>query len=269
MAVKGWTRYEESRLRELWPGMTVGQIAVALGRAEGSIKFKARKLGLRKLTARRVWTDAEVAILRRRYPHERTDRIAADLGMEVPQVHRKANELGIRKTAEFLASPDSGWIAKGNPRGVGARFQPGQVPWNKGKPYPARGRSAENHFKPGKRQGVAVELYQPIGAERLTKEGILQRKVNDDTPVHRRWQSVHSLVWIEAHGPIPEGHVVVFKPGMATTVAEEITPDRLELVSRADLMRRNSVHHYPEELRSAVMALGQFKRRLREYQERQ
>ena len=266
--MKDWTRYEESRLRELWPDMTIGEIAAALGRAEGSIKYAARKLGLRKLT-RHAWSDAQLEILRRRYPHERTDRLAEELGMPIGKVHAKANGLGIHKTPEFLASPDSGWIAKGNPRGIGCRFKPGQTPWNKGKPHPTRGRSAETLFKPGQRQGVAVELWQPIGTERLTKEGILQRKVNDDMPASQRWQSVHSLVWIEAHGPIPRGHVVIFKPGMATTVAAEITAEKLELVSRAELMRRNTIHRYPAELRSAMMAVGQFKRRLREYEEHQ
>src|SRR5690554_3999210 len=111
--MKGWTRYEESRLRELWPVMNIGQIADALGRDRGSIKYAARKLGLRKLT-RHVWSDAQMDCLRRRYPHERTDRLAAELGMPIGKVHAKANALGIRKTTAFLASPDSGWLVKGS-----------------------------------------------------------------------------------------------------------------------------------------------------------
>jgi hypothetical protein len=39
----------------------------------------------------------------------------------------------------------------------------------------------------------------------------------------------------------------------------------LELISRAELMRRNAIHNrYPEEMVRAIMMLGAVKRKLRE-----
>lgn len=50
-------------------------------------------------------------------------------------------------------------------------FKKGQVPPNKGqKGYCAPG-SEKGWFKKGQRRGVAVELYKPIGTERVSKDG--------------------------------------------------------------------------------------------------
>jgi len=53
---------------------------------------------------------------------------------------------------------------------------------------------------------------------------------------------LHEELWIEHHGPIPAGHIVVFRPGCRTTDPAAITPSRLEIVTRAENMRRNSIH---------------------------
>lgn len=125
----------------------------------------------------------------------------------------------------------------------------------------AGGRSAETRFKPG-RPACEARNYQPIGSLRLNKDGYLERKVTDDpalAPV-RRWVGVHRLVWEAAHGPIPPRHVVRFLPGQRTVVAEEITVERLELVSQAENMRRNTVHRYPPQIAQAVQLLGALNR---------
>lgn len=264
----GWTPYEDEVLRDLMPTATFAQIGERFGRSAGAARARARKLGLAKYR-HHGWSEADIETLRRRYPDERTDAIARDLGLPINKVHAKANALGLHKSPAFLASPNSGWITKGDPRGVGAksRFKPGTPSWNKGLSYHAGGRSIATRFKPGNRSGKALELYQPIGTERVGSGGILQRKVNDDLPLQARWQSVHSLVWIEANGPIPEGHIVIFRPGMHTATASEITVDRLELVTRAEQMRRNTIHKYPPELRDAIRLVGKLKREIREHED--
>jgi hypothetical protein len=97
--------------------------------------------------------------------------------------------------------------------------------------------------------GAARAKYKPIGTERIA-DGQLQRKVTDDPSVYpaRRWVAVARLVWEAANGPVPAGHAVAFKPGKATTDRARITLDVLELVSRAELMRRNTRHRFPPEL---------------------
>jgi len=133
--------------------------------------------------SRRVpWTREDEALLVARYPHEPTSRLARDLRRSMAAVSNRAGLLGLAK---------------------GLRRPPGWAP----------GRMRETQFKPGVRQGVAVRLYKPIGHERLSKEGYLQRKIHDGLPRQSRWRAVHILVWEAANGPLPEGHAVAFRNG--------------------------------------------------------
>jgi hypothetical protein len=139
-------------------------------------------------------------------------------------------------------------------------FKPGQTPWNKGINFDSGGRSHETRFKKGHMSGAAQHNYVPIGTLRISKDGYLERKMTDDQslPTTRRWTPVHRLVWQAAHGPIPDGHIVVFRRGMKTVAEEEVTADRLECITRHENMRRNSVWRNTElgklyQLKGAIM----------------
>jgi len=85
--------------------------------------------------------------------------------------------------------------------------------------------------------------------------GVLEKKVTDDPSLYpaRRWRPVARLVWEGVHGPIPQGHAVVFLPGRSSLIESDITIDSLELVTRRDLMLRNSRHtRYPPELNQII-----------------
>lgn len=199
---------------------------------------------------RHHWTPDEIAVLTARYPHERTADIAAALGLSRARIYYKADALGLRKTAAFLASKASG-RADGK-RGASSRFKPGHRTWNAGKSFHAGGRSIATQFKPGQLSGVARRLLKHIGAERISKDGYLERKINDDLPCYKRWRAVHRIVWEQANGPIPRGYAVVFRPGCHSTNPADITADKLELLTRAELMRRNTVHNYPKPIVRAI-----------------
>lgn len=208
------------------------------------------------------WPPKAVAALKRRYPHEPTAAIAADLGFTVSAVYQKARNLGLKKSEKYLASPSACRLRRGDKVGAAHRFLPGHVPANKGiKGWQAGGRSAETRFKPG--NSPHTEL--PVGAYRFEhKTGTLQRKIGTAKGSNsKRWRGVHELVWIAAHGPVPPGHIVIFKPGQRTTVLEEITLDRVECVSLAENMRRNSYHNrYPKEIGLAIQARGALIRKI-------
>lgn len=114
-------------------------------------------------------------------------------------------------------------------------------------------------FKAGVRSGKAAQHWVPIGSLRVNSDGYLDRKVREDHG-SRNWVCVHRLVWEEANGPTPAGHAVVFKPGRRTTSIDQITLDALELVTRAELMRRNTIHRYPRELKQAIRLVGKLRR---------
>lgn len=220
---------------------------------------------------RRTWTEAELAVLRAEYATTNTRTLAERLGRSEKTTYAQAHKLGLRKDPRYM-SEVHGALAR--QVGADSRFTPGMAAWNKGQHYAPGGRSVETRFKKGSMNGAAQHNYRPLGSLRITKDGILERKVTDDHPVPaRRWVSVARLVWIEAHGPVPDGHVVAFRPGMHTTVEAEITLDRLECITRTEHARRNSVHrHGPEiarltQLKGAITRQVNKRRRARQEQE--
>jgi hypothetical protein len=206
----------------------------------------------------RPWTAADLAILRRDYPHQHTAELAAKLRRPLPATYARANGLGLRKSAEYLATDKSGRTFKGGKRGQVTQFKPGQTSWNKGMRYVAGGRSAETRFRKGNRPHTWV----PVGSYRINGDGYLDRKVTDNGRGPRDWIGVHRLVWIDANGPVPPGHVVVFKPGRRTTELAGITLDALELVTRQELMARNTLHRYPKPIAQAIQLRGALNRQI-------
>lgn len=203
------------------------------------------------------WTAEMDTQLRSRYPHEKSEKIAHDLGLRVTQIFNRANTLGLKKTQEYLASPDACRLRRGGNVGAEFRFKPGQATWNKGMKGLNLGGVA-TQFKKGTRNGRALKIYQPIGAERISKDGYLERKVNDDMPFQKRWRAVHILVWEAANGPLPKGHAICFKDGNKAN--RDLA--NLELVSRADLMRRNTYHNYGPEIAQLIQLHAQITRQI-------
>lgn len=203
-------------------------------------------------------------MLRKLYPDFAAQVVATALGRGIKSVYSKANELGLKKSAEFFSTDASGRVARGkqHPAMVASQFKNGMAPWNAGKKgWQAGGRSHETRFKPG-RPATEARNYAPIGSLRISKDGYLERKVNDTHPVHtRRWVAVHRLVWEAANGPITNGWIVVFK-GARTTVEAEITADKLECISRAEHVRRNHPRTKHPELGRLVQLKGAITRQV-------
>ena len=216
-----------------------------------------------------IWTDAEREQLVKLYPDMRAADVAEIMGLRVSQIHQMAVKLKVGKSAAFKVSDSSGRILRGkkNPGMMSTQFKPGVVPWNKGVSYQPGGRIKESQFKPGNRIGKSQEVYKPIGTLRINGDGYLDRKITDEGPMHKRWERVHRLVWQEANGPIPDGHIIVFKPGCRTIVEAEITADRLECITLADHARRNSVWGKNPELAKLYQLKGAITRQVRRIKE--
>ena len=226
--------------------------------------------------ARRFWTDSEIEKLNREYPDRPTADLAVEFGCSEARVYAKAAELGLHKSDAFMESDRSGRIQRGrnDPRMAATQFKPGHVTWNTGKKgvTGTHPNCRRTQFKKGQMHGAAQHNYVPIGSLRLSKDGYLEQKVTDDHPVPaRRWVGVHRLVWEAANGPVPNGHVVCFLPGRRSAELEKITLDALELVSRAELARRNHPRSRDPELAKLVQLKGaitrQVNRMAREAQE--
>lgn len=261
--MRSWSASADDKLRALYADTELARLAFLLKRSESALKQRARKLGLKR---RRFWTAAEIKILRKRYPTELAAAIAKDLGRNAGQVHRQAKVLGLKKVDGWAAQcTRQRWAEGRHENSRKACFPKGNVPANKGVKRPgwSPGRMAETQFQKG-RHASESRNYVPIGTEKYDpKRKVLMRKITDDPTIFpvKRWQPVHVLVWKAAGNEIPPGHICIFRPGMKTIVSEEITVDRLEVVSLAENMRRNTfINRYPPELDKLIRANASLKR---------
>ena len=93
----------------------------------------------------------------------------------------------------------------------------------------------------------------PIGSTRLV-DGYVYVKVADvpNVPYTVNWLPLHILEWERVHGPLPAGHCLWFTDGDRL----HVDVANLELITRRELMARNTVHNLPAPLAEAVQLLG-------------
>lgn len=153
---------------------------------------------------------------------------------------------------------------KGWTTGRTGQFVKGQASHNKGRKGFAPPGSEKGWFRPGERQGVAIRLYKPIGTERISKDGYLERKINDDLPLQRRWRAVHLIRWEAANGPVPSGHALK----CLDSNKQNTDPGNWIAIPRALLPRLNGrfgrgYDHAPAELKPTIMAIATLEHKAR------
>lgn len=201
------------------------------------------------MNRRRAWSDAELALLRKHYARKSNAELLDLLpGRTVAGIGMRARKLGLRKSEATLRSKSG-------------RFAKGMTTWNKGLPG-STGRHAhcrKTQFQPGNQPHNTL----PLHTRKLDKDGLLIYKYSNRSggSPSRRWRSVHSKVWEDAHGAIPPGHVVIFRRGMRTSVESQITADKLLLVSHARNMERN-VHQADPRIKRLNQLKGAIARQI-------
>jgi hypothetical protein len=181
------------------------------------------------------------------YPTTRTAEMAEVLGISMNKVHQLANSRGIKKTKEYIRKVHGPVVALA---GINNRFYKGQEAWNKG----IKGRNnAPEHtlFKPGH----LPANHKPIGWTRVDGEGYTWMKIAEG---RQGWVMIHRLAWELENGPIPEGKFLRFIDGNKDNWQVE----NLMLVDRESNMRLNTIHRYPEEVKSAMKILSKLKRKI-------
>ena len=212
-----------------------------------------------------TWTPELIQQLRDLYPHQQTECVAAQMGLTREAVYNKAFGLGLKKSPAFLASDRSGRVQRGkqHPRMIATQFKPGHQTWNKGLNWHSGGQSVQTQFKPGGKPHNTV----PVGSYRVVvskgNRQLEQKTSEDQGGNHKRWTPVARLVWQAHHGPIPPKHIVIFKdPAQRTVVLEEITIDKLAMVSRHEHAMRNHPRNKSPELGQLVQLRGAITRQV-------
>lgn len=263
-----WTPTHTRKLRELANlGLCTKEVALALGVHINLVRARARRHGIfvqPTIKSRTTWTAEKDATVRELYATQSAAQIAEMVGATERAVYQRAHALGIRKPCEFARGTMTQLWKDGRMEGCRkGHFKAGEAAYNRG--VPMREWMPEASIAAcRKTQFKANDVpwnWKPVGTYRVAM-GMLQVKVHDYPKGHNKsnWEAVHYQVWCAAHGPPPEGHCVVFKPGLHTTVPERITLDRLEVVSRAELMRRNSRHtRYSKEVNELIQLSSRLK----------
>jgi len=126
--------------------------------------------------------------------------------------------------------------------GINARFSKGQTAHNKGKKFP--GKTNKTSFK----KGQTAPNYKPVGSERITAKGYTLVKVAEPS----EWKHKHVVEWENVHGPIPQGHCLIFLDGNRKNLAIE----NLKLITKAQRARMNQNHlftGYAEGTKAGVL----------------
>lgn len=200
--------------------------------------------------ARKPWTQDECDYLRRVYADTDIRELMRVLCRSDRAIYHKAGELGLARSKAYLNSQTSGRFT--GAEGINTQFKKGHATWNKGlKGYQPKGRNLETRFKPGGKPPT----WKPVGSFRRVSGDVLQQKIAD-TGFYTDWQSVHSLIWKRHYGDIPSSHIVVFRDGDTNN----IRLDNLELISRAENIRRNSIHNYPQQIKEVIKLNAKLKR---------
>jgi hypothetical protein len=247
------------RSRKAMPRRALHAAFVTKFRRRGITVDHIRSLCARKgwVAGRKRWRRADDALLRELYPHMRTSEVARRLGRTLAATYGHADKLGLAKSEAYLASPAACRLRRGDHVGAAFRFQKGHVPANKGlrRQGWSAGRMKETQFK----KGQPGWNWRPLGSERLV-DGYRYTKVSDRrrVPWTVNWKPTHVLKWEAKHGRIPRGHALLFRDGDRTNVRLR----NLKLITRRELMLRNSVQNLPAPLRQTIQLLGALNRKI-------
>lgn len=134
------------------------------------------------------------------------------------------------------------------------RIEKGNKPWNTG----TKGVMKANvtTFKKGQKPHNA----KPVGYERITKDGYIELKIAEPNAFEMK----HRYIWQLAHGPIPKGHVIVFK----NTNKQDCRIENLEIITRGELARLNQSykHLVTPETNEACVAMARIKHRVHQFE---
>lgn len=80
-------------------------------------------------------------------------------------------------------------------------------------------------------KGITPHNKMKVGEDAITTDGYVKTKIAEPDV----WEYKHKLIWMEANGPIPEKHSIIFADGNKLN----LSIDNLLLVSKAELLMLN------------------------------
>ena len=195
---------------------------------------------------RHCTTEDDVEYIREHYASMSAREIAEARGMSKTTISAIAQRLGLHKTREWIAERARLRSSDPNHGGRKTRFMKGCTPFSKGRKIEewmspeGIANSSKTRFK----KGQPSLNGRPVGSERVNVDGYIEVKIAEPN----KWRQKQRVVWEAAHGPVPADSVVSFKDGNK----QNCELSNLRVMTKADNLRRTSLHNYPEEVREVI-----------------
>ena len=197
------------------------------------------------------FTEADKQKIRDEYLLKPTKRLANEIGVTTDRVKRYLKLLGLEIPVELSKK----WAQE-------SRFTKGHETFNKGK-------KQEDYMSEEALRKVRATYFKKGNEPHNTKYdgAIAIRKENDKDHYYKwirlsksKWELLHRVIWEKENGKIPEGNVVVFKDGDSMNC----TIENLEMITRIELMLRNSKAQYPEEIIPSMVLTCELENKLKQ-----
>lgn len=199
------------------------------------------------------WTEAEIEYLRGHYADTPLREIQRHCPHGAGGIQAKAKMLGLKKSDEFRS--EIGRRTARLPQSQAHRFRKGQEPPNKGRrqeDYLGAAALARCREKRWSRDNHP-DSSAPVGYERFWQgDQTWYVKVAEG----QRMVPKHRWLWEQAHGPVPEGHVLVFLDGDRRNCVLE----NLECVTRSEAARRLNARMTPEQRQARLVKIHEHRR---------
>lgn len=207
--------------------------------------FKSKKASLQT-----SFTPQDDQYLRRHYLELPVKKMARIMGKSHYSVFNRMKILKLKVPVEISLS-----------RKRENQFKKGNVPANKGKPItewmaPEKQKNfIKNQFKKGNEPHNTLE------------DGVLRERIDTTTGKpylyirvsKGNWQLLQREVYRKKIGPLSKNDIVTFKNGNTL----DCSPENLEKISKAENMRRNSIHKYGPEIAKSQFLIKKIERTIK------
>jgi len=204
-----------------------------------------------KIAGRTSADKKEDMYLRRNYLKLPVKTLAANLNRSHTFVSTRLRQLSLEIPPEIILQ-----------RKIDSRIKPGTVPPNKGK------RMSKSQYK--KRVATMFKRGN-IPPNTKVRDGIIVTRMDSKGHPYKyirvsigKWVQYHRYRWEMFRGEIPPGHCLWFKDGNSLNCKLE----NLEVITRAENMRRNSIARFPPELQSAIHQLSKLNKKISSWEQK-
>jgi len=124
-------------------------------------------------------------------------------------------------------------------------------------------RSKQTRFK----KGSIPPNQQPLGHITQHTRGYLKIKISMNNYPKNNYEFLTHYVWKQHYKEVPKGKIVAFKdPTIDKLNVDNYKIENLTLLSRKELMERNSIQNFPKEIRIISQLKGALKRQINKHE---